>query len=90
MFVLPVKMEDSRGGSFNLVATWAFWIDWSAEQQLSLCRMWPLARDNVLGLELDMLNIVLYWFPSTKFQVLVPVFTFILCDTDMMGDVGGS
>jgi hypothetical protein len=89
MSILPVKIDESRGGSFNLVEIWAFEIDSSTERQLSLRRMWPLARDNVLGLELDMLIIVLYWFPSTKFQVLELAFTSTFCDTDMMKDVGG-
>jgi hypothetical protein len=34
-----------------------------------------------------MLIIVLYWFPTTKFEVLEVAFTAILCDTDIVRDV---
>jgi hypothetical protein len=87
-------MAESLGLSFRLVETGACWIapptvqDAHADQQSSQNG----AKDDVLGLDPDVLIIVLYvlctyWSPSTKFRVLALVFMTVPCDTDMVRDV---
>jgi hypothetical protein len=83
-------MAEHRG---RLVGIWAFGIDSSRVQDgygSTVMAPQNVAKENVLGLGLDILIAILYWSSLTKFKVLNVMFMTVLFDEDMVKDVGVS